>query len=109
MSKVEGGGGPIDPPVLSRLRVTIFSRRLLGLTIIPQTRIRCELLDSERGAEHVVGYHRFISNKCKYNCFIKYQTVNKSISNCIEVIRELSIQLALSFAVSFHIWTNYRI
>ena len=28
MSKVEGGG-PIDPP--SRLRVTIFSRRLLGL------------------------------------------------------------------------------
>ena len=30
MSKVEGGGGPIDPP--SRLRVTIFSRRLLGLT-----------------------------------------------------------------------------
>ena len=29
MSKVEGGGGPIDPP--SRLRVTIFSRRLLGL------------------------------------------------------------------------------
>ena len=29
MSKVEGKGGPIDPP--SRLRVTIFSRRLLGL------------------------------------------------------------------------------
>ena len=30
MSKVEeGGGGPVDPP--SRLRVTIFSRRLLGL------------------------------------------------------------------------------
>ena len=29
MSKVEGGGGPIDPP--SRLRVTIFSRKLLGL------------------------------------------------------------------------------
>ena len=32
MSKVEGGGGPIDPPP-SRLRVTIFSRRLLGLTL----------------------------------------------------------------------------
>ena len=31
MSKVEGGGGPIDPP--SRLRVTIFSRRLLRLTM----------------------------------------------------------------------------
>ena len=25
------GGGPIDPPPPSRLRVTIFSRRLLGL------------------------------------------------------------------------------
>ena len=32
MSKVEGGGGPIDPP--SRLRVTFFSSRLLGLMII---------------------------------------------------------------------------
>ena len=32
MSKVDGGGGPIDPP--SRLRVTIFSRRLLGLNYI---------------------------------------------------------------------------
>ena len=30
MSKVEGGGGPIDPP--SRLLVAIFSRRLIGLT-----------------------------------------------------------------------------
>ena len=30
MSKV-GGGVPIDPPPPSRLRVTIFSRRLLGL------------------------------------------------------------------------------
>ena len=35
MSKVEGGGGgPIDPPPpSSRLRVTIFSRRLLGLSV----------------------------------------------------------------------------
>ena len=32
MSKIEGGGGgPITPPP-SRLRVTIFSRRILGLT-----------------------------------------------------------------------------
>ena len=29
MSKVEGGGGPIDTP--PKLRVTIFSSRLLGL------------------------------------------------------------------------------
>ena len=33
MSKVEGGGGPIDPPATPpRLRVTIFSSRLLGLS-----------------------------------------------------------------------------
>ena len=31
MSKVEGGGVRLTPPP-SRLRVTIFSRRLLGLT-----------------------------------------------------------------------------
>ena len=31
MSKVEGGGAPIDPPPPSGLRVTIFSRRLIGL------------------------------------------------------------------------------
>ena len=35
MSKVEeGGGGPIDPPPPSRLRLTIFSRRLLGLNVL---------------------------------------------------------------------------
>ena len=35
MSKVEGGGGPIDPPATPpppRLRVTIFSSRFLGLS-----------------------------------------------------------------------------
>ena len=31
MSKVEGGGGPIDTPPPSGLCVTIFSSRLLGL------------------------------------------------------------------------------
>ena len=31
MSKVEGGGVRLTPPLPSRLRVTIFSRRLLGL------------------------------------------------------------------------------
>ena len=35
MSKVEGGGeGPIDPPPPSRLRVAIFSRRLLRLILV---------------------------------------------------------------------------
>ena len=53
------------------------------LTIIPRTRIGYELLDSERGAEHRVGYHKLISNKCVWNnCFIKYQTLDKNISIC---------------------------
>ena len=34
MSKVEGGGGPIDLPPPSRPRVTIISSRLLGLSKI---------------------------------------------------------------------------
>ena len=33
MSIVEGEGGPIDPPP-SRLHVTIFSSRLLGLLLL---------------------------------------------------------------------------
>ena len=31
MSKVEGGGGPIDPPSPSRLRVTIFFWKASGV------------------------------------------------------------------------------
>ena len=35
-------GGPIDPPPpLSRLRVTIFSRRLLGLICVLDIQISC--------------------------------------------------------------------
>ena len=43
------------------------------LTIIPLTLVGYELLDSERGAEHQVGYHKlFISNMREWNnCFIK--------------------------------------
>ena len=33
MSKLEGGGVRLTPPPLSRLRVTIFSSRLLGLKL----------------------------------------------------------------------------
>ena len=44
MSKVEGGGGPIDPP--SRLRVSIFSRRLLGLIIISHFLNMCKSQNS---------------------------------------------------------------
>ena len=35
----------------------------IHLTIIPRMLIGHELLDSGRGAEHRVGYHKLISNK----------------------------------------------
>ena len=38
-----------------------------NLTIIPRTRVGYELLDSERGAEHRVGYHKLISSKGEWN------------------------------------------
>ena len=61
-----------------------FSRRcnisrewLNYLIIIRQTRVGYELLDSGRGVEQRVGYHKLISNKRKWdNCFIKYQTLD---------------------------------
>ena len=56
----------------------------LYLTIIPRTCVGYELLDSGRGAEHLVRYHKLISNKREWNnCFIKYQTLDKYISNFI--------------------------
>ena len=43
MSKMEGGGGgPIDAPPPSRLRVTIFSSRLLGLNLGKELQELCE-------------------------------------------------------------------
>ena len=51
MSKVEGGGGLIDPP--SRLRVTIFSRRLLGLNNILYT---CAILNLPQIRSNLVIY-----------------------------------------------------
>ena len=34
--------------------------------------------------EHRVGYHKLVSNKCEWNnCYIKYQTLDKNISNFI--------------------------
>ena len=57
---------------------SIFVRQVRYLTIIPRTRVGYELLDSGRGAEHRVGYHKLISNKREWNnCFIKYQTLDK--------------------------------
>ena len=54
------------------------------LKIIPRKRVGYELLDSARGVEHRFGYHKFISNESEWiNCFVKYQTLDKSISNFI--------------------------
>ena len=66
------------------ISVTMFHGSQEDLTIIPRTRIGCELSDSGRGAEHLVGYHKLISNKHEWNnCFIKYQILAKNISNFI--------------------------
>ena len=82
-------------------------------TIIPRTRVGYELLDSGRGAEHRVGYHKLISNKREWNnCFIKYQTLDKYILSFNFYRLEFSAIFGKIFRykiVSFHIWTNYRI
>ena len=61
-------------------------------------RIGYELLDSGRGVEHRVGYHKLISNKREWNnCFIKYQTLDKNISNFIFFRLEFSANLGGNF------------
>ena len=83
------------------------------LTIIPRSRVGYELLDSGRGAEHLVGYHKLISNKREWNnCFIKYETLDKNISSFNFYRLEFSAILRGNFRdkiVSFHIWTYYNI
>ena len=46
------------------------------LTIFPLMRVGYELLNSERGAEHRVDYHKFVSDKQWHNCFIRAQTLD---------------------------------
>ena len=59
-----------------------------------------ELLDSGRGAKHRVGYHKLISNKREWNnCFIKYQTLDKNISNYIFYRLEFLAILWTKFSV----------
>ena len=49
---------------------------------IPRMRVGYDQLTGGRGVEHRVGYHKLISNKReRNNCFIKYQTLDKNISN----------------------------
>ena len=81
-----------------------------------------DLLDSGRGLEHRVGYHKLIiiSNRHKWNnCIIKYQTAKHLTFVYVEVLNVnpsehcdcilLLTASKLSIAVSFYIWTNYRI
>ena len=96
------------------IHLSIYLFLHVYLTIIPRTRVGYELLDSGRGAKHRVGYHKLISNKHEWNnCFIKYQTQDKNISNYIFYRLEFSAILwKKNFwdkNVSFHIWTNYSI
>ena len=64
-------------------------------------RIGYELLDSGWGAKHRVGYHKLISNKREWNnCFIKYQTLDKNISNYIFYRLEFSAILWKNFSVT---------
>ena len=57
MSKVDGGGGcPIDPPPPQGFVLLFFSRKLLGLTIIPQARVVHELIANDaRSAELAIN------------------------------------------------------
>ena len=85
------------------------------LTIIPRTCIEYELLDSRRGTEHRVSYHKLISHKHEWNnYFIKYQTLNKNISSFISTDSGFWAFYGQTFhdkSVSFHIWQTavYRI
>ena len=77
-----------------------------------RTLLRCEILDSGRGAEHRVGYHKLISYKRDWhNCFfIKYQTLDKNIWNFIFYQLEFSAILKEKLSVSiFGQTTGYRI
>ena len=48
----------------------------IQLTIISRTQVGYDVLDSGRGVDHQVGYHKLISNKREWNnCFIKHKTL----------------------------------
>ena len=86
------------------------------LTIIPRTYVGYQLLDSGRGVEHWVGYHKLIFNKREWNnSLIKYQTLDKNISNFIfyqfefsAISREKVSMIKLSVSISRQT-TGYRI
>ena len=52
------------------------SSTCLYLTIIRQVPVGSEMIDSQRGAQHQVGYNHLISNNHEWNiCFIKNRTI----------------------------------
>ena len=53
---------------------------IVRLTIIPRVRVGYEMVDSQRGAQRLVGYDDLISNKREWNnCFIKNAQKNCNI------------------------------
>ena len=76
-------------------------------------RVGYELLDSGRGAEHRVGYHKLISNKREWNnCFIKYQTLDKIswiLFSTNSTFPPFWGKIFRDKIVSFQFWTNYSI
>ena len=78
--------------------VLLCTIHTIYLTIIPRTCDGYEFLDSGRGAEHRLSYHKLIFNKREWNnCFIKYQTLDKNISNIIFYRLEFSAILRENF------------
>ena len=48
-----------------------ISMQSMYLTIIPQARVRSEMLDSQRGGKRRVGYNQLLFNKREWNnCFL---------------------------------------
>ena len=70
MSKVEGGGVRLTPPPPSRLRVSIFSSRLLGLKLLYVSSVIYET---------TVALSMCCTNKYYNNLFISY--IYRSFSN----------------------------
>ena len=67
VSKVEGWGGPIAPPPPSRLRVTIFSRRLLRLNELVRRKIQLRKVMGYFGNNNAP----FLANKTCFRCGLR--------------------------------------
>ena len=97
----KAGKKDLDTSVDELIMVTqiiYYHHNTVHLTIIPRAHVGNELLDNGRGANHRVGYNKLISNKREWNnCSIKYQTLDKTISNYIFYRLEFSAILWKNF------------